>query len=112
MDADKHIAEEESLLDRDTYRRIKKMDRATLEGLIQDIFERGPFTAPVPATENPRRYIMTTNKAIIDKLLRYQTVMSWVRSLLSQALITKAEYAKIDTRIAQKYGISSCSIFR
>lgn len=41
MDADKHIAEEESLLDRDTYRRIKKMDRATLEGLIQDIFERG-----------------------------------------------------------------------
>lgn len=31
----------EPLLDRDTYRRIKKMDRATLEGLIQDIFERG-----------------------------------------------------------------------
>ena len=31
----------EQLLDRDTYRRIKKMDRATLEGLIQDIFERG-----------------------------------------------------------------------
>ena len=55
---------------------------------------------------------MTTNKAIIDKLLRYQTVMSWVRSLLSQALITKAEYAKIDTIIANKYGISSCSIFR
>ena len=41
MDADKHIAGEESLLDRDTYRRIKKMDRATLEELIQDIFERG-----------------------------------------------------------------------
>ena len=31
----------EPLLARDTYRRIKKMDRATLEGLIQDIFERG-----------------------------------------------------------------------
>ena len=31
----------EPILDRDTYRRIKKMDRATLEGLIQDIFERG-----------------------------------------------------------------------
>ena len=73
---------------------------------------RTAYTAPVPATENRRRYIMTTNKAIIDKLLRYQTVMSWVRSLLSQAIITKAEYAKIDTRIAQKYGISSCSIFR
>ena len=31
----------EQLLDRNTYCRIKKMDRATLEGLIQDIFERG-----------------------------------------------------------------------
>ena len=53
---------------------------------------------------------MTTNKAIIDKLLRYQTVMSWVRSLLSQALITKAEYAKIDTMMAKKYGVSAAPL--
>ncbi len=33
--------EVEQLLDRNTYRRIKKMDRFTLEWLIQDIFERG-----------------------------------------------------------------------
>ena len=33
--------EVEQILDRDTYRRIKKMDRATLEELIQNIFERG-----------------------------------------------------------------------
>lgn len=55
---------------------------------------------------------MTTNNTIIDKLLCYQTVMSWVRSLLKQSLITKAEYAKIDTMMAEKYGVSSCSIFR
>lgn len=45
MTADNNEVEQlettEPLLDRDTYRRIKKMDRATLEGLIQDIFERG-----------------------------------------------------------------------
>ena len=29
------------LLDRDTYRKIKKMDRETLQGLIQDIYESG-----------------------------------------------------------------------
>lgn len=40
MGVDKQIDEENLLLDRDTYRRIKKMGRATLEGLIQDIFER------------------------------------------------------------------------
>ena len=33
--------EVEQILNRNTYRRIKKMDRATLEELIQDIFERG-----------------------------------------------------------------------
>ena len=33
--------EVEQILDRDAYRYIKKMDRAMLEGLIQDIFERG-----------------------------------------------------------------------
>lgn len=32
--------------------------------------------------------------------------------LLAKSLITKAEYVKIDTMIAQKYGVSSCSIFR
>ena len=31
----------EQQLDRDTYCRIKKTDRVTLEWLIQDIFERG-----------------------------------------------------------------------
>lgn len=41
MDKDKHTIEEELILDRDTYRRIKKMDRNNLEGLIQDIFDRG-----------------------------------------------------------------------
>lgn len=40
MGVDKQI-DEENLLDRNTYRRIKKMDRATLEELIQDIFEQG-----------------------------------------------------------------------
>lgn len=40
-DSDNQKVLEEPLLDRDTYRRIKKMDRETLEGLIQDIFERG-----------------------------------------------------------------------
>ena len=33
--------DEENFLDRDTYRRIKKMDRATLERLIHDIYARG-----------------------------------------------------------------------
>ena len=52
------------------------------------------------------------NSDTFNALFRYQLVMTWVHSLLKRSLIAKAEYAKIDTMIAQKYGISSCSIFR
>lgn len=45
-------------------------------------------------------------------VMQYQTVMAWVRVLLNDSIITKAEYAKIDTIMTRKYGISSCSIFR
>jgi len=53
-----------------------------------------------------------TKSELYDKILRYQTVMAWVRSLLKQSMISKKEYTRIDTMMAQKYGVSSCSIFR
>ena len=46
------------------------------------------------------------------RLFSYQTVMALARSMRSKGLISAKEYAKIDTIIANKYGISSCSIFR
>lgn len=49
---------------------------------------------------------------IFNKLFQYQNVMAWVRSLLEKSLITRKEYAKIDTMMSKKYGVSSCSIFR
>ncbi len=49
---------------------------------------------------------------IFNKLFQYQAVMAWVRSLLEKCIISKREYTKIDTMMAKKYGISSCSIFR
>ena len=45
-------------------------------------------------------------------IFQYQSVMAWVRSLLNDGIITQSEYNKIDTNIAKRYGISSCSIFR
>lgn len=49
---------------------------------------------------------------MFNNLFQYQTVMAWVRNLLNQSLITRKEYAKIDTIMVKKYGVSSCSIFR
>ena len=46
------------------------------------------------------------------RLFAYQMAMALARSMHSKGLISAKEYAKIDTIIAKKYGISSCSIFR
>ncbi len=55
---------------------------------------------------------MPKNNELFDKMYHYQAVMSWVRSLLAKSIITKAEYTKIDTMMAEKYGVSSCIIYR
>ena len=46
------------------------------------------------------------------RLMAYQTAMALARSMRSKGIISAKEYAKIDTIIAKKYGISSGSIFR
>lgn len=46
------------------------------------------------------------------RLMAYQTAMALARSMRSKGIISSKEYAKIDTIIAKKYGISSGSIFR
>ena len=46
------------------------------------------------------------------RLIAYQTAMALARSMRSKGIISAKEYAKIDTIIADKYGICSCSIFR
>ena len=48
----------------------------------------------------------------MSNIFQYQTVMAWVRFLLDDGIISKSEYAKIDTMMTKKYNISSCSIFR
>ena len=46
------------------------------------------------------------------RLIEYQLSMSIARSMLKKGIIKRSEYDKIDTIIAQKHGISLCSIFR
>lgn len=46
------------------------------------------------------------------KIAAYRTAMSIVKSMLNEGVITAKEYAIIDTMMAEKYGLSSCTIFR
>jgi uncharacterized protein YqgQ len=67
--------------------------------------------AAVPATRMPegRRHTMPDFE---QRQMAYQAAMALARRMLSKGLISEEEYAEIDTIIAKKYRISSCSIFR
>ncbi len=47
-----------------------------------------------------------------SRLEWYLAAMFQAKRMLSMGILTPEDYAKIDTKIAEKYGISSCSIYR
>ncbi len=46
------------------------------------------------------------------KVFNYKIAMSLANKLFHEGTISKSEYARIDTIMTKKYGLSSCSIFR
>ena len=46
------------------------------------------------------------------KLEDYLASMLQAKRMLAMGILTPEDYAKIDTIIAKKYGISSCSLYR
>ncbi len=47
-----------------------------------------------------------------DRIIAYRTSMVVFRSMVHQGIITEEEYAMIDTIIAEKHHLNSCTIFR
>jgi len=48
----------------------------------------------------------------VEAVMYYKTSMSIFRQWRKNGLISREELMAIDTIIAEKYGISSCSIYR
>lgn len=46
-----------------------------------------------------------------DAILRYKTAMAIFKNWLTADVISDTDLLKIDTLLAQKYGLSPCSIF-
>lgn len=46
-----------------------------------------------------------------QRLLYYKSALEQAKILLSRGIILPKEYAIIDTKMREKYGINSCSIF-
>lgn len=47
-----------------------------------------------------------------EKICAYKRTMLITKKLLSDGIISANEYNKIDTIIAKKYGVNSCSLYR
>ena len=70
-------------------------------------------TAPVFATRmQDVREGATMDELLFRRILLYKTTMAAVKKMLEQGLISAEEYAIIDTKIAEKYALSSSTIYR
>ena len=47
-----------------------------------------------------------------NKIRLYKNTMAWMKLLLKNGTISDEEYAIIDTKIAEKYGLNSSIIYR
>ena len=52
------------------------------------------------------------NKEYFARICGYKSAMAQAWFMLSKEILTESEYIKIDTIMAEKYGLSSCSLFR
>ena len=49
---------------------------------------------------------------LVKKVAAYRTAMSIIKEMLRRGLISADDYAKIDTKMAEKHGLKSSTIFR
>lgn len=56
--------------------------------------------------------VIAMNDAYRAKLERYLSSMLQAKRMLTMGILTSDDYAQIDTMMAKKYGISSCSLYR
>ena len=59
-----------------------------------------------------KRSVSAMDEGYRSKLESYLASMMQAKKMLSKGVISSDDYIKIDTIIAEKYGISSCSLYR
>lgn len=58
------------------------------------------------------RWLNQMDKDLFSAITAYKTTMAAFRVMLNNGLISTSEYKEIDTKIAQKYGLSLSVIYR
>ena len=68
-------------------------------------------TAVISQTASERSVFAVTDE-YRNRLESYLASMHQAKRMLAMGILTSEDYAKIDTITAEKYGISSCSLYR
>src|SRR5574344_825031 len=86
----------------------------TAEWSLRASVHHAENTVPMSATSPSvlARSVIPMSEELFAGILAYKSAMAQARLMLSKGLITKDEYAIIDTMMAEKYSLSSCSLFR
>ena len=79
---------------------------SSLNQIVQSVFIAQQLAMLVTGTEAP----MT--EQLVKKVATYRTAMSIIKEMLRRGLISADDYTKIDTKMAEKYGLKSSTIFR
>lgn len=58
------------------------------------------------------RWLNQMDKDLFSAITAYKTTMAAFKVMLNKGLISASEYKDIDTKIAQKYGLSLSVIYR
>ena len=58
------------------------------------------------------RWLNQMDKDLFSAITAYKTTMATFKVMLNKGLISASEYKDIDTKIAQKYGLSLSVIYR
>jgi hypothetical protein len=58
------------------------------------------------------RSVAEMNKEYFARICGYKSAMAQARLMLSKGILTESEYLEMDTMMVEKYGLSSCSLFR
>ena len=83
-----------------------------MAGCLKAMVTPDENTAPGSAMTLSVARAVRTMGDMQDRVMAYRTAMSLAKEMLNRGIICQEEYAVIDTIMAKKYGLSSCTIWR
>jgi len=87
-------------------------DVKLVKRLFSPIQARQENIAPKPVTESPAERKIAMKSEKLQHIAAYKTAIILFQKLLKNGTITESEFHQCESNIAEKCGLSLCSIYR